>query len=290
MNKHYIDLNTIVNNSLVEFLPGIFYVYVSDGKEFKLVHWNKNHETITGYSSEELKYKNVFKFFYESDYQVIEEGLGEILKTGLVKQVFANLKLKNDKTLPFLFEGYRFYSGETLCFMGVGIEMTAYFETKKKLDKTISKMNSFKNELQKKERELLSFVIDRTKESSDVSELKNHIKQLIKHKDPAELQHALIQFEKKLPKHTQDPELWKVFKLRFIEIHPNFFKSLHKKHPDLSNSELRLCAYLKLNMSAQHISGLLNITKDSLKKNRYRIRKKMRLTRIDSLDDYIGNF
>ncbi|MGB5243710.1 MAG: PAS domain-containing protein [Lutimonas sp.] len=274
---------------MVEFLPGIFYVYVLNEKNFDLIHWNKNHETITGYSAQELKHKCVYDFFYPADYSVIEGGLGEIIETGAVKQVSADLKLKNGKTLPFLFEGYRFYSGENLCFMGVGIDMTVYIETKKKLALAKAKMNSIKQELQKKERELLSFALDKTKELRIEAEFKKRIQQIVK-KNPTEIKESLLQLEKEFKTQTNEYNVWEVFKLRFIEVHPNFFKNLQKKHHNLTHSELRICAYLKMKMSAENMSGILNISKEGVKKSRYRLRKKMELSRNIPLDDYIDTF
>ncbi|MFD1315956.1 PAS domain S-box protein [Namhaeicola litoreus] len=278
-----------MNNQLVEFLPGIFYVYEFNGEIFELIHWNKNHETTTGYSAKELKHKNVFDFFYAEDYSTIEDGLGEIIQTGAVKQVFANLKLKDGNTLPFLFEGHAFYSGETLFFMGVGIDMTEYFNAKKKLAQTKIKINSIKINLQKKERELLAFALDKTRETKIESELKNRIKKLAL-KKPTEISKALIEFEKELNSQPKENQSWEVFKNRFIEVHNNFFKQLQKAHPNLTNAELRICAYLKMKMSTDHISSILNITKDGVKKSRYRLRKKLNLLRNESLNDYVNRF
>ena len=98
-----IDLSKLMHEEIINFLPGIFYVYelVEDG--FELIYWNRNHEIVTGYSSKELLRKRVLDFFLPDDFKVIEKGLSEILEKGNVKQVNANLLLKNGLTLPYLF-------------------------------------------------------------------------------------------------------------------------------------------------------------------------------------------
>ena len=45
---------------------------------------------------------------------------------------------------------------------------------------------------------------------------------------------------------------WDKFKMHFEEVHPSFFTKLKEKHPNLTENELRLCAYCKMNIS-KHI-------------------------------------
>ncbi|MCB0427487.1 MAG: hypothetical protein KDD16_09310, partial [Mangrovimonas sp.] len=58
-------------------------------------------------------------------------------------------------------------------------------------------------------------------------------------------------------------------------------------HPDLTSNDLRLCAYLRLNLTSKEIAPLLNISPKSVEVKRYRLRKKMNLPHEDSLTDYI---
>jgi len=55
---------------------------------------------------------------------------------------------------------------------------------------------------------------------------------------------------------------------------------LKSRHPSLTNYDLRLCTYLKSNLSTKEIATLLNITPDSVKKAKHRLRKKLNLTPI----------
>ena len=58
-------------------------------------------------------------------------------------------------------------------------------------------------------------------------------------------------------------------------------------HPELTSNDLRLCAYLRLNLSSKEIAPLLNISPRSVEVKRYRLRKKMDLKHESSLTDYI---
>jgi len=55
----------------------------------------------------------------------------------------------------------------------------------------------------------------------------------------------------------------------------HFQDQLKHKHPSLTAYELRLCTYLKANLSTKEIATLLNITPDSVKKAKHRLRKKI---------------
>lgn len=81
---------------------------------------------------------------------------------------------------------------------------------------------------------------------------------------------------------------WEQFKELFQKIHPDFFTYLQKNYPDLTKSEIRICAYIKINMDNNNVAHLLNISYQSLMTNRYKIRKKLKLIdRNDDLDSFI---
>ncbi|HNY01047.1 MAG TPA: tetratricopeptide repeat protein [Bacteroidales bacterium] len=81
-----------------------------------------------------------------------------------------------------------------------------------------------------------------------------------------------------------------LFNQQFTQVHESFQANLVKEHPTLTKSELKFCAYLRLNLSGSQIAGNLNVTQEAIRKTRYRIRKKMNLTPETSLETYLTNF
>ena len=81
---------------------------------------------------------------------------------------------------------------------------------------------------------------------------------------------------------------WEEFNLRFTEVNNTFYESLCKKHPNLSATELKHCALIKLNFNSHEMSKFLNISLQSVHTSRYRIRKKIGLDSNSSLETYIG--
>ncbi|MGB5237689.1 MAG: LuxR C-terminal-related transcriptional regulator, partial [Flavobacteriaceae bacterium] len=77
------------------------------------------------------------------------------------------------------------------------------------------------------------------------------------------------------------------FKEAFNNTDREFLKKLEKTHPNLSPNDIRLCAYLRLNLVTKEIAQLLNISPRSVEIKRYRLRKKMNLTHEENLVNYI---
>ncbi|RYU95100.1 helix-turn-helix and ligand-binding sensor domain-containing protein [Emticicia agri] len=84
---------------------------------------------------------------------------------------------------------------------------------------------------------------------------------------------------------------WQVFEQNFNRVHEEFFKKLLERYPDLSPGDLRLSAYLRMNLSSKEIAQLLNITYRSVELKRYRLRKKLNLETEENLVEWlIGEF
>jgi len=83
---------------------------------------------------------------------------------------------------------------------------------------------------------------------------------------------------------------WKEFEARFTAINQSFYKNLKDTYPSLSQTDLKLCALVKLNFSSKEMSSLLGISIESVHTSRYRLRKKLNLERNDNLTEFIASF
>ena len=90
-----------------------------------------------------------------------------------------------------------------------------------------------------------------------------------------------------IDKNLKKNDDWELFKEAFNNADRKFLKKLKKAHPQLTPNDIRLCAYLRLNLSSKEIAPLLNISPRSVEIKRYRLRKKMNLSHDDNLVDYI---
>jgi hypothetical protein len=83
---------------------------------------------------------------------------------------------------------------------------------------------------------------------------------------------------------------WKVFEELFDQAHANFFKRLKTAYPELTQSDLKLCAYLKLNLSSKEIAPLLNISFRGVETRRFRLRRRLSLDSDHNLVEFVMQF
>ena len=160
---------------------------------------------------------------------------------------------------------------------------------RKKIEEELKIANQrLDKKLAKLKRELVSNALQMTRTSEIIKMSLRQIDKLLKkHRDKKFCDDLLI-IRKEMEQHQSKNDNWELFRIRFQEVHNDFFDNLKKKHPGLTKTELKFCAYMRINLSSSQIASALNISNEGVRKNRYRIRKKIGLKRNDSLEDYIS--
>lgn len=92
---------------------------------------------------------------------------------------------------------------------------------------------------------------------------------------------------RKIDRDIQNENNWEVFDRYFDEVHQEFHARLKRIHPELTPGDLRLCSYLKMNVSTKEIAPLMNISFRGVEISRYRLRKKLKLERSVNITDYL---
>lgn len=116
----------------------------------------------------------------------------------------------------------------------------------------------------------------------DLKELKDYVKNDDSRK-------KLFQIFQKLNQHKIGEEYLEVFDVNFEKVHHNFFEELKKLNPTLTKRELRLCAFVKMNLTNKEISPLLSISLRGVENARYRIRKKLDVNHEDNFVAFLEN-
>lgn len=80
---------------------------------------------------------------------------------------------------------------------------------------------------------------------------------------------------------------WNVFESNFERAHEQFMKTLKDNYKDLTPSDLRLCAFLHMNLASKEIAPLMGISVRGVENHRYRLRKKLNLDADSNLTDFI---
>ncbi|MEQ9103539.1 MAG: PAS domain S-box protein [Rhodothermales bacterium] len=108
------------SDSMIESMPGILYFYDLEGH---LMRWNRNFETVSGYSAEELAHMHPLDFFEESDKQLLASRIEQVFVNGL-SSVEAPFLSKDGTKTPFFFTGRRVVFNDMPCLVGVGIDIS----------------------------------------------------------------------------------------------------------------------------------------------------------------------
>lgn len=176
----------------------------------------------------------------------------------------------------------------------------AYYQ--KQEDKLIEENNllleikELENEqqLMKLRNDQLSEVVDSKNRELAVSTMslinKNQLLSVIKEdlkKTASEDNRSVKSLIMSITKNISEEDSWKVFKEAFDSTDKDFLKKVKMTHSSLTPNDLRLCAYLRLNLSSKEIAPLLNISIRSVEIKRYRLRKKMGLAHEKGLVEYI---
>lgn len=85
-------------------------------------------------------------------------------------------------------------------------------------------------------------------------------------------------------------EEWNTFKLHFEEVHPGFFTQVLEAYPALTPSDLRLSAYLLIDLNSKEIANIFNISPESVRKKKQRLREKLSLEKDEDIRILLNRF
>jgi DNA-binding CsgD family transcriptional regulator len=123
-----------------------------------------------------------------------------------------------------------------------------------------------------------------------MSVLKSNLNNIIKKETALASKKELTGIVKNIEENILADTDWKQFQMHFDKVHGDFCRNFKIKHPELSPQEIKLGAYLKMNLSTKEIAQLLHISVRGVEISRYRLRKKLHLERSVNLQDYILGF
>ena len=173
------------------------------------------------------------------------------------------------------------------------------FEEEQKQLKYIHQLELQKNEkeiIELQNEKLINEVIYKNKELADASmhlvergdalvKVKDELQQLYKKTGGNHDVKKAIQLVSDIEKNNSN---WEQFSTHFDEVNNGFLNKLKLKFPSLTNTDLKVCAYLQLKLSTKEIAQLMNISIRGVEISRYRLRKKLQLTTEQSLNNFLN--
>lgn len=149
---------------------------------------------------------------------------------------------------------------------------------------------NLRSEMGFKNAQLTSYTLMITHKNDIMKEIKAKLIDFIKGIKSENTDGSISELIKAIDIEFKVEEDWERFEEHFNQIHKDFLIRLKEKYPDLSSTFLKLCAYLKMNLSSKEIASLMNISNRGVEKSRSRLRKKFNLSETDNLISFISNF
>jgi DNA-binding CsgD family transcriptional regulator len=141
--------------------------------------------------------------------------------------------------------------------------------------------------LSAKNSELTSMVVHITNKNEILNEIRRETKAIGHASTFEEVKKIIVRMNNQVDRNLSTDRHWEQFEIHFNQLHDNFLEKLKKKYPGMTQNNLRLCAYLRMNLSTKEIASLMNISPDAVLKSKYRLKLKLRLDDHQDLMDFV---
>ena len=237
----------------------------------------------------------------ESRIQLLEKEkhISQILRGGLITAIIILLtvailiirgqKVKVKQSKKIIDQKTQIYQKEKALNE---LELKNALLKEEKLKSQIDNQKFIEHELQKnlelKSQLITSQTLQIIRRNNFLENLKNELN-YIKKGDKVDRNNRINELMKSINHDITTDENWNDFNAIFSQVHKDFATNLKNMHTDISPAELRLCSLLKLNLNSGEIAAILGISTDSLRIARYRLRKKLGLSKNDNLVSHLIN-
>lgn len=143
-----------------------------------------------------------------------------------------------------------------------------------------------KQEIEFKKKELASQTLHLVQKSTFITELKENLEKIKQSPELFKIEFKrLIMLLKK--EHAEDQD-WEVFKSYFTEVHNDFDVKLKEINSEITENEIRLASFLRMNLTTKEIASMQNVLPDSILKSKYRLKQKLNLSKEEDLTDFLN--
>jgi len=157
-----------------------------------------------------------------------------------------------------------------------------------KIQQSEEKQEELKEEISLKERELVSKSLNLISKTETIDDLQKFVADLVQSGHLSKTSTVYKQMDGLIKNALRVDSMWQDFFMHFENVYPHFFSRFKSKFPELTMNDLKFCAYLKLNLNNKDLARIYNVSEQSLKIKKNRLRKKMKLESSQDLNDEIA--
>ena len=150
--------------------------------------------------------------------------------------------------------------------------------------------DQLKAQIDVQNKELATSTMQIINKNEFIDSVKGGLNNVIKRSKNQEVKSEIKKIINNIEKNIASDKDWENFSLHFDKVHGDFTHRFKQDYPDISPQEMKLSAYLRMNLSTKEIAHLLNISVRGVEIARYRLRKKLKLERSDNLQEFILSY
>ena len=147
--------------------------------------------------------------------------------------------------------------------------------------------NSLKYNLEQRDKELTAKAMRMATDKESLVEIVKELQQVYLKTQPSE-KHILKKLMSRLNDQISSGSEWDEFELWFGEVHKEFYDTLNRDYPNFSSREIKICAFLRLNLNTKEIASITNLTVKTIEVYRSNIRKKLNLSQGENLSLFLA--
>lgn len=145
-----------------------------------------------------------------------------------------------------------------------------------------------KIDIRDKDKRLANITMNSIKRNNMLGELKKEVSDLSSIENAGKLKTSIGRVVRRINSLMNNDEDWELSEKYFNTIYDGLLDRLKNNYPNLSQTDLKLCVYIKLNLATKEIAELMNVSPRSVEMARYRLRKKLKLNAGDSISSVLN--
>lgn len=274
--------NLNVRDSALYYLKNAYSIAdKSSFSDIKLL----SSESLVKLFEKEKDYKNALQYLHTakslSEASINQENDKKVNRL----EIEFNEKMTQNALLASQTKRERFFIFGIVLLLCCSVIIFLMFKLQKsKTAKRAAENELLEKKLEEKNKELTNSAIQMLQTSEIIQSTQKELSELNSGTEMSDnkIFHIISELKKSSKGFGKD-EFYKIF----METEDQFYKKLLNEFPDLTKNELRLCAFLKLNLSSKEISDITHQSPHSIVVARSRLRKKLRLSNSESLNNFL---
>ncbi|MEN8927579.1 MAG: PAS domain S-box protein [Flavobacteriales bacterium] len=304
LQKHKLDLakNNKLFTNLYESIDDVFFIFDVIKNQYNFI--SPSCEKVFGLKQELFYEKEIFnnKYVVEEDRVLFGNGC-EILKEKEFTSFEYRIRHSNGELKHILKKMYpiRNKNGKLIEVSGLCMDITVKKKNEEQLKISTNIIQSKNTELEQKNKKIEELL---NKQETDLylKTIKLSNINAVLNRTKSDLDSLLLEYGtsgqkyvKKINRNIDEilnsgNNNWQEIQIEFEKIRPHFFKSLTLRCPNLTVNDLKHCYYIVTGLSSSEVAELISLTVRSVETSRYRIKRKLKLSREVSLFDFLNRF